>query len=64
MANETNDDNDKTVAQLRDEGFAVIVWSPDELNHAPARQVEDRSVEYGWEVIACLNSLVSDEDEE
>lgn len=49
------------IAQLRQEGYAVIVWTPDELGTAPARRVEDRSVELGWDVIDALQYEEGDE---
>lgn len=42
------------IASLRHKGFAVIVWTPEELEDANPRKVEDRSIELGWDVIACL----------
>lgn len=39
---------------LRDEGYAVVVWSPDELEGATPSMVEDRSIELGWDVIDTL----------
>jgi hypothetical protein len=49
------------IDQLRQEGYAVIVWTPDELGTASARRVEDRSVELGWDVIDALQDGESDE---
>jgi hypothetical protein len=49
------------IAQLRQEGYAVIVWTPDELGTASARRVEDRSVELGWDVIDALQDGEGDE---
>lgn len=45
------------LAQLRDQGFAVIVWTPDELGDANPRTVEDRSIELGHEVIRDLQTI-------
>jgi len=42
------------VQKLREQGYAVIVWTPEELEGAPARKVEDRSIELGWDVIDVL----------
>jgi hypothetical protein len=39
---------------LRAKGYAVIVWTPEELAGASRNRVEDRLVELGWEVIADL----------
>jgi hypothetical protein len=43
-----------TIALLRAKGYAVIVWTPEELAGASRNRVEDRLVELGWEVIADL----------
>jgi len=47
------------IETLQDEGYAIIVWTPDELGDAPPFRVEDRSIELGWEIIAQLNSEVA-----
>ena len=39
---------------LRAKGYAVIVWTPEELAGASRNRVEDRLCELGWEVIADL----------
>jgi hypothetical protein len=44
-----------SIMRLRNQGYAVIVWTPEELGNAEARRVEDRSIELGWEVIECLD---------
>lgn len=41
----------QTLRELRHAGYAVIVWSPQELGEANPRRVEDRSIELGWEII-------------
>jgi hypothetical protein len=42
------------VDALRHRGFAVIIWTPEELDGATPSKVEDRSIELGWDVIADL----------
>lgn len=42
------------ILELRNRGYAVIVWTPDELRAADPGDVEDRSIELGWDVIECL----------
>ena len=44
------------VGILRQQGFAVVIFSPTELRGAPADRVEDRLIELGWEVIDCLGT--------
>jgi hypothetical protein len=41
----------KRVEFLRDLGYAVIVWTPDELRGVDPARVEDRSIEIGWDII-------------
>ena len=48
------DIHDMTIEELRAEGYAVIVWTPEELDGASPRRVEDRSIELGWDVIDVL----------
>ena len=38
-------------AELREQGCAVICFTPDELRGADPLDVEDRLVELGWDVI-------------
>lgn len=42
------------ISELRRQGFAVIVWNPDELDGANPRKVEDRSIELGYEITEAL----------
>lgn len=49
-----NAEQRQAVADLRHQGYAVIIWTPEELKGANPRRVEDRSVELGWDVIECL----------
>lgn len=42
------------IAAIRHKGYAVIVWTPEELRGVNPRKVEDRSTELGYEVIDCL----------
>jgi hypothetical protein len=44
-------DQEKAIEALRDEGYAIIVWTPEELNGVSSVRVEDRSTELGWEII-------------
>ena len=43
--------NERTVENLREHGFAVIVFNPDELEGADPEKVSDRLIELGWDVI-------------
>jgi hypothetical protein len=48
------EEDHKWLAQLRHRGFAVIVWTPEELRDANPDHVEERSIEFGWQVIEML----------
>jgi hypothetical protein len=47
-ANEFNYDS---VKALRNAGYAVTLWNPDELRGADAKRVEDSIIDAGWEII-------------
>ena len=50
-----------TVLQgLRHDGYAVILWTPEELQGVSPNQVQDRSIELGQEVIDCLREENND----
>lgn len=49
------DVNDRSVNALRDEGYAVVVFNPDELESADPTDVCDRLIELGWDVIDALS---------
>lgn len=51
----------QVLAQLRHEGYAVIVWYPEELLGANPHIVEDRCVELGYQVIDDLANLGSED---
>ena len=40
-----------SIRELRREGYAVIVWTPEELGDASTEWVEERSIEYGWDYL-------------
>lgn len=44
----------KVVRELRHAGYAVIIWTPEEMKEVNPRRVEDRLIELGHEVIADL----------
>jgi hypothetical protein len=43
------------IDELRSAGYAVCVFSPDELGDADPDRVEDRLCELGWDVISSFN---------
>ena len=50
----------ETIRQLRSEGYAVIVWTPEELGDVAKKHVEDRSIELGWQIIEDLKGYDDD----
>jgi len=44
-------DQMKALSQLRDEGYAVITWAPEEIGNCPVDLLENRSIEFGSEII-------------
>lgn len=49
-----NSEQKRALASLSEEGYAVIIWAPEELGDVSARHVENRSVELGQEIIEHL----------
>jgi len=56
-----NNDN-KTMRELRDEGYAIILWTPEELGNCPTDEIEDLSIERGWSVIEHWNREVKEDE--
>lgn len=54
MADELTAFDIQQLRLLRERGFAVIVWTPEELRNAVPHKVEDRLIELGWDVIDML----------
>jgi hypothetical protein len=38
----------KALAEMRHDGYAVIVWTPEELGEEDPDFVQDRSIEFGF----------------
>ena len=55
-SNELTDNELNVISGLRDRGFTVTIFSPDELGNANTDKVEDRLVELGWDIINDLKS--------
>lgn len=55
--------------QLREAGFAIIVWDPVELQGLHPQTMWDSSTEFGWDLIQgmggeFIDSTLEEEDEE
>jgi hypothetical protein len=46
-----NEEEKKVIRQLRDKGFAVAIFTPEEVGDAGERRVEDAMVSAGWDYI-------------
>lgn len=49
-----NEEQLKLIQELRIKGFAVTIFTPEELRGASPDSVEDIMIERGWDVINCL----------
>jgi len=49
-----SDEAFKAIRTLTEQGYAVVVITPEELKNAPAGKVEDRLIELSWDIIDCL----------
>jgi len=41
----------RVIAELGHEGYAVIIWTPEELGEVNPSSIEERSIELGWQII-------------
>lgn len=51
-----NKDELKVIRALKDKGYAVVLFEPEELEGASPDRVEDRLIELGWDVISVLKT--------
>lgn len=51
----------QAIGELRDAGFAIAIFTPDELREAPPERVEDLMVERGWNAINDLGGPPKEE---
>ena len=47
---------------LKRQGYAVVVFTPEELEGAESDRVEDRLIELGWDIISDLKPEADDTD--
>jgi len=48
-----------TLRQMRDAGYAVVAWTPEELGDVEAEWVEERTIEYASDYL--LPDIATDE---
>lgn len=51
-------DEIRQIRAIRAKGFAVIIWTPGELQGANPNRVQDRLIELGWDVIDTLKEPI------
>jgi hypothetical protein len=56
---EMTEEQMKAIRELRDSGYAVCIFNPEELRGAKPHKVEDELVSAGWEII---DSLATEEE--
>ena len=56
MTNDLTEQEIKVITKLRQQGFAVVLFNPEELEGASPDNVEDRLIELGWDVISVLRT--------
>lgn len=42
------------IQSLREKGYAITIWNPEELRGANPTYVEERQMEDGWDIISIL----------
>lgn len=45
----------RVIDEMRAEGYALVIITPEELKDASADKVEDRLIELSWDIIEGLN---------
>lgn len=48
------DEQIKMIRDLRNQGYAISIFTPEELGNAPSEAVEDAMVSNGWDAIETL----------
>lgn len=48
------DEQIKVIQALRDDGYACVLITPDELDGTSSDRVEDRLIELSWDIIGDL----------
>lgn len=51
----------KWLRNMRERGFCVVVFTPEELEGVDPDYVEDKLLEFGWDVI---NNVMEEDDED
>ena len=46
------------IVKMRDNGFAIVIFTPEELCGAESDYVEERLIELGWDVIDSVKQEV------
>lgn len=52
----------KVIDELKTQGYAIVLFNPEELEGAEPDRVEDRLIEIGWDVIFDLKPDAGDDE--
>lgn len=61
MAEQLSNTDIEQLRALRHRGYAVVVFTPEELRGASVNRVQDRLIELGWDVIDALADTPADD---
>jgi hypothetical protein len=53
---ELTDEEVKMLRAVRDRGFAVVIFTPEELQNVPPGKLEDDLIALGWDTIDTLRN--------
>ena len=56
-----NQDELDVIVNLKNKGYAVVLFEPEELEGASPDRVEDRLIELGWDIISDLKNVNEEE---
>lgn len=49
------DEETKVISQLRDQGYLIVIFTPEELGDAPPSKIEDSLIDKAWGLIDYWN---------
>lgn len=52
-----------SIQQLRDHGYAVVIFNPEELSGCPADDLESALISEAWDAIDHINAMTTGESQ-
>lgn len=52
-----------SIQQLRDHGYAVVIFNPEELSGCPAADLESALISESWDAIDHINAMTKGESQ-